>query len=267
MTYITQSTAVLDTSAFTSGGVCKSLSDTSATVSVTALKPGVSYNIAASTFTLSLNNVTAKSSTAFSGGTDEIVKVVAQADIDAAKAKISAQDTAQLKQDMEAALRAKGVLPIPSTFLAGEQQVTPSANPGETADIVTVSAVVPYSMLGIKQLDLQALIVANVNEQIDSNKQKILEDGIAKSVFTQQTPGSATTAVVSVRVESLAGPEINADELKEQVAGMKANEIKETIGALPGVTDVQVSYGPFWVSTAPKDTTKISITVVKPTTK
>ena len=266
MTYITQSTAVLDTSAFTSGGVCKSLSDTSATVSVTALKPGVSYNIAASTFTLSLNNVTAKSSTAFSGGTDEIVKVVAQADIDAAKAKISTQDTAQLKQDMEAALRAKGVLPIPSTFLAGEQQVTPSANPGETADIVTVSAVVPYSMLGIKHLDLQALVVANVNEQIDSKKQKILDDGIAKTVFTQQTPGSATTAVVSVRVESLAGPEINADELKEQVAGMKANEIKETIGALPGVTDVQVSYGPFWVSSAPKDTSKITITILKPTT-
>jgi hypothetical protein len=267
MTYITQASAVLDTSAFTSGGACKSLSDTSASVTVTALKPGISYNVGASTFTLSISNVTAKSSTAFSGGTDEIVKVVAQADIDAAKAKITAQDTAQLKQDMEAALRAKSVLPIPSTFLAGEQQVTASANPGETADTVTVTAVVPYTMLGINQLDLQTLVIANVNDHIDTKKQKILENGIAKAVFTQQTPGSATNAVVGVRVESVAGPELAVEDLKKQVAGKKANDIKQTIGALPGVTDVQVSYGPFWVSAAPKDVTKITITIGKPTTK
>ncbi|QQS18663.1 hypothetical protein IPL68_01050 [Candidatus Saccharibacteria bacterium] len=234
------------------------------TIDISALKAGAEYNLTSGSTFSGIGGAAGTGSA--SGGTDVIVKVVAQADIDAAKAKITAQDTVQLKQDMEAALKAKGVLPIPSTFLAGEQQVTPSASPGEPADMLTVTAVVPYSLLGIKQLDLQTLVVANVKEQIDTKKQKILDNGVEKAVFTQQTPGSATNAVVSVRVESVAGPELKVDELKKQVAGKKANDIKQTIGTLPGVTDVQVSYGPFWVSAAPKDTTKITITIAKPTT-
>ncbi len=265
MTYITQASAVLDTSAFTSGGTCKSLSDTSSVVNVVALKAGASYNIAPSSFTLSIGGVTAKSSAAMAGGTDLIVKVISQSDIDTAKSKIAAQDAAQQKQELQASLKAKGLLPVPSTFIAGEPQVTTSAKVGDAAETVTVTAVTPYTMLGMQQADLQSLVVANVKKQIDNKKQKILDDGVAKAVFSQQAPGSPTSAVVAVKVQSVAGPEINVEQLKKQVAGKKAGDIKQLIGELPGVTEVQVKYSPFWVSSAPKDVQKITIDILKPT--
>ena len=265
MTFITQTTAVLDTSAFTSSGACKSLSDTSATVNVVALKAGESYNIAAGTFSISATGVTAKSSAAMTGGTDDIVKVVSQGDIDNAKSKIAAQDTAQLKKDLQAALQAKGLVPFPTTFIAGEQQVKTNANPGDTVDTVTVTATVPYTMLGAQQTDMAALVVASVKSQIDTKKQKILDDGVAKATYTQENPGTTTTAVVAAKAQSVAGPELSVDQLKQEVAGKKAGDIKESIGGLPGVTAVEVRYSPFWVSSAPKDVTKITIVIDKQT--
>ncbi|QQS19934.1 hypothetical protein IPL85_00510 [Candidatus Saccharibacteria bacterium] len=233
-------------------------------VNITALKAGAEYNMTSGTTFTRQGGTSGTGSTA--GGTDNIVKVVAQADIDSAKSKIAAQDSTSVKLEMETALKAKGLLAITSTFLTGDQQVSSSASPGESADTITVTSVVPYTMLGIKQIDLQALVVANVEEQIDPKKQKILDNGVAKTVFTQQTPGTATSAVVSARVESVAGPELNVEDLKKQIAGKKANEIKQVLSALPGVTEVEVSYGPFWVSSAPKDTSKITVTIAKPTT-
>jgi hypothetical protein len=264
MTFITQTAAVLDTSAFSSGGTCKSLSDTSATVSVAALKGGAAYNIAPSTFTLSISGITAKSSLAMSGGTDNIVKVIAQADIDSAKSKIATQDTAQLKKDLQAALQGKGFLPMPSTFLAGDQQVNSSAAVGDAADTVTVTVIVPYTMLGLQQSDVRTLVVENVKSQIDTKKQKILDDGVAKATFTQQSAGTSSTATVAVKAQSVAGPELDANVLKQQVAGKKEAAIKDSIGKLPGVTDVQVRYSPFWVSSVPQDVTKITVDIAKP---
>lgn len=232
-------------------------------IDITGLKAGADYNAASGTAFTGPGSASGTGSA--SGGTDNIVKVVAQADIDSAKQKIATQDTTQLKKDLQAALTDKGLLPVTSTFLPGEPQTTSSANPGDTAETITVTATVPYTMLGIQDADLRSLVVTNVNDQIDTKKQKILSDGLAKAVFSQQTPGTNTSAVVSVRVESVAGPELNVEELKKQVAGKKSNEIKQIIGALPGVTDVQVSYGPFWVSAAPKDVTKITLTIAEPT--
>lgn len=254
-TYITQEGA-----SFSLSGVDTCVNYKTAKIDIIALKAGADYNLAAGSEFSGAGVGTGSAS----GGSDDIVKVVAQADIDSAKSKIAAQDATALKQELQAALQAKGLLPVTSTFLAGEQKVTSSANPGDTAETVAVSAVVPYSMLGIKQLDLQSLVTESVNEQIDSKKQKILDDGIAKAVFSQQTPATASSAVVTVKVQSVAGPEIQIATLKQQIAGKKAHEIKQIIGGLPGVTNVEVSYGPFWVSSAPKDVSKITVEVSKP---
>jgi len=229
-----------------------------ANISITALKPGAGYNVSDATFGVG-SGISATGSAA--GGTDNIVKVLAQADIDAAKSKITAQDTTAVKTELESALKAKGLLPVPSTFLAGDQQITTSANVGDKVDSVKVSATVPYAMFGIKQDDLKALVVANVDTQIDKKKQKIVDDGIASAKFTQQNPSTATSAVVAVKVRSTAGPELDATALKKQIVGLKAGDIKDLLNGQPGIVDVQVAYSPAWVNKAPKNTQKITIII------
>ena len=208
--------------------------------------------------------MTATASTDIAGGTDAIVKIVAQADIDSAKAQIAAQDTSKVKQELESDLQAKNLLPLVVTYVAGSQQITTSANVGDAADTVTVTSVVPYTMLGVQTSDLRQIVVANVDSQIDTSKQKILDDGIAHAQYTIQDAATPTSAIVNAQIQSIAGPELNAATLKKQIAGKKSGDVKSAIGSLPGVTKVDVKYSPFWVTTAPTNTSKITVNIAKP---
>ena len=270
-TYITQSAVTLNSA--TIGGQCNPSSLQSfwsATATVIALQGGSDYNTAkGTTFSVSSSisgagSVAATASSDIAGGTDSIVKIVAQADIDNAKAQIAAQDQSKVKQELESDLQAKGILPIVVTYVAGSQQVTTSANVGDAADTVTVTSVIPYTMLGVQTSDLRQIVVASVDSQIDASKQKILDDGIAHAQYTIQNAATPTSAVVSAQIQSIAGPELDAQSLKKQIAGKKSGDVTSAIGSLPGVTKVDVKYSPFWVTTAPTNTNKITLNIAMP---
>lgn len=254
-TYIVQETTKVPGSNFTSGGVCKN--DGKASVDIEALRQGTEYNVSGATFSSS----SIKGTGSASGGTDQIVKIVSQGDIDNAKSKIANQDTMAIKNDLSAALKGKNLMPVVSTFLPGDQEVTTNAKAGDAADSVRVTATVPYTMLGVKENDLRKLVMNNVEKEIDTKKQKISDDGVKKVVFSQESAGSSTVAQVLAKVKSTAGPEINVSQLKKDVGGKKVNDVREMLKSTPGITDVQVEYSPGWVSRVPKNTEKITVTI------
>lgn len=264
-TFVLQSSAALSTSLFNGSGVCQSLDGfSSKDVTVHALNGGADYNIGPSTFSLSgYASVQVKSKAAMGGGTDDIVKIVTQSDIDGATAKIKAADASSVKQLLTTSLSAKGLLPVPSTFAAGDPQVSSNAKAGDTADSVTVTAITTYTMLGVQKSDLQKLVIANVDGQLDKGKQVILDDGVANATYTQANPATATGANVAMAAESLAGPHLDVAQLKTQLVGKKSGDIKSFIRQTPGVTSVDVKFSPAWVSVVPKDTQKVTITIVK----
>lgn len=263
-TFITQSSVTLPTSSFSGSGACQSFSGfTSKDVDVIALKGGADYNIGPSSFTVAASGVQGKSSDSMSGGTDDIVKIVTQSDIDGATSKITAADSSGIKQQLVSALEAKGLMPVASTFLAGTPQVTQNAQVGAAADNVTVTAVTTYTMLGVQKSDLKTLVDAKVKQQIDKGKQVILDDGVANATFSQTTPATATAATVSMRTKSVAGPHIDTASLKKQLAGKKSGDVKQLIEQTPGVTSVDVHYSPFWVSSVPKNPAKLTIQIDK----
>jgi hypothetical protein len=261
-TYITQQNTSFAYNGPASGN-CLSYKGSSDTA-IQALRGGADFNTDNSvSFTVTGSSASAKGSA--TGGTDNITKVIAQADIDGATAKIKADDTSSVKQQLISGLQAKGVQAVTSTFLAGDPQVTTSARAGDTADSVTVTAVTSYTMLGVKKSDLVTLVDANVDKQIDKSRQVILDDGVASAKFSQQTPGSATGANVALEAKSVAGPHIDTAQLKTKIAGMKSGDVKSLIKQTPGVTEVQVKYSPFWVGSVPKKATKTTITIDKDT--
>jgi hypothetical protein len=266
LTYITQGPAILPTSYFSKGS-CQSFPGMStATVSVTSQAGGANYNISSGSAmkVAGFATVQAKTSTDISGGTDNIVKVVSQTDIDTAKQKMAAQDSASVKQDLQAQLNQSGYTTISATFNAGTPDVTSSASVGSTIDTVTVTQVVTYTMLGIKQDDLKTLVDNDVKKQIDTSKQSILSEGLSDAKY-RLTAATATTAQVALQTVATAGPDLNIDSIKAQSAGKKGGDIKSLLQATPGVTDVNVKLSPFWVTTVPKKTTKITVTIAKPT--
>lgn len=226
-----------------------------------AQNPGTKYNVTNATFAVAGRSEISATGSA-TGGTDNIIKTVAQADIDAAKQKLTAQDTEAVKATLEQSLRTDGMYPLVATFNAGDPIVTTSNNVGDQADTLTVTQAVTYTMLGVKKADLDTLITKNVSTQIDTKDQTILDDGLDKLTLTVNGT-SGTTQQVSLQTVATVGPSIDPAQIKKQSAGKRIGDVKSMVNAIPGVTNVDVRLSPFWVSTVPSDPTKVTVTVDK----
>jgi hypothetical protein len=263
-TFIGLSTITVPGSDFSSSGKCKK--NGTASVNVMAQNGGADYNLNEQTYTVAgaPAGVTGEGSP-MGGGTDKLTKVVAQGDIDSAKQKISGQDNSAVKQELQSSLQSKGLYAIPATLNTGSPDITSTSKAGDAADSVTVTEKITYTMLGAKQADLKKLIDNSVNKQIDPTKQKILDYGLDKAVFNPQSSGGGNS-LVTMQITSVAGSALDTESLKKQVAGKKSGDAKSIIKGNPSVTDVEVKYSPFWVSSIPKKTSKITVQIEKPTT-
>ena len=262
LTYITQQDTSFTVSKIKNG--CIYFNATGPT-SITAQSAGSSYNTDASSFTVAGRpDVSATVDSAPSGGTDNIVQIVSQTDIDNAKSKISTSDPS-IKQTLESQLKGQGLYPIVATYSAGTPTVTTSANVGDAATSVTVTEVVTYTMFGVQQSDLKTLIDTNVDGQIDTSKQSILSEGLSNATFSVASSNS-TSAQISIQAVATAGPQLDIASIKQQVVGQKSGDVKSLLEANPDVTGVTVKLSPFWVTTVPKKTAKITVDIAKPTT-
>jgi hypothetical protein len=264
LTFITQQAATI--SSVKIANQCKNANFpdiSTATVDVVAQKAGEKYNLEAQNYTVAgVSGVTA-TGTAMVGGTSQIVKVVQQADIDAAKAKIAAADTNAVKQELKDKLISKGLYAITATLTTVAPDVQASASVGEEVANVTVTQKTTYTMLGVDEDDLKKVIADSVNKKIDTKKQQILDYGITKGVFAKQND-SPSGMLVALQVTSVVGTDLDITGLKAQVAGKKAGAAKDIIKEYPGVSDVDVKYSPFWVSSIPSKPGKIIIQVEEP---
>jgi hypothetical protein len=264
LTFITQSSVTLDSVEI--AGKCRNdqfQSISTASVGVTAQNGGSNYNIQSATFSVpNESDVTGSSSQAFSGGTDDIQQIVSQADITSAQNKINTNSGAQ-KSQLQSDLQSQGLFPIEATFNASTPTPTPSTAAGSPASSVTVTESITYTMYGVKQNDLQTLIGASVNSQISTKSQKILDYGINSATFSTQGQGSGSESV-SMQDNALVGFAIDAATIKNQVAGQKPGTAADTIRGYSGVTNANVHLSPFFVTSIPKKTSKITVTIVNP---
>jgi len=265
LTYITQKSVTFELSGKTNSG-CKVVDGfTSSAVGVLAQTGGANFNLpAGSNFTVAgFTGLTAKSDDPLAGGTDNIVKIVSQADIDAAKQKITSTDSS-VKSELRKQLQNEGLSAITATYVAGTPAFTNSSNPGSVADTVTVTAAISYTMFGVKSDDLESLVRTDIKSQIDTAKQGILNAGLDEALYKVGTI-SASNAEVKFETTSTVGPDVDANELKQQVAGKKGGDVKKLLQGNPGITDVQIRLSPFFVTSVPKNPEKITITIAKPT--
>ncbi len=263
-TFITQSSTSFSPSG-TVSGTCITY-PAAGTTSVVAQSAGADYNIGATNFTVAgRSDVTASSGGAFTGGTDNIVKIVTQSDIDSAKQRISSQDkdNTTVKDDLAKNLSAAGYTAIGTSLHAGSPVVTPSAGVGDQADTVTVSQATTYTMYGAKAADIKTIITANVKKQIDTTKQQILKDGFDAAKYEIDTVNASGRLDVVLTTTSLAGPDIKTDKLAAQLAGKKTGDVQATVKAIPGVSDATVKYSPFWVTSVPNKPSKVTFVIEK----
>jgi hypothetical protein len=261
LTYITQSSVTL--TSVSVGNKCDPpnfSSYYSGSTDITAQSPGSNYNTSG-TVPFSVSGVSDVNSTgSASGGTSDIVTVIQQSDISNAEGKITT-NTSGAKSDLEQQLQQDNLYAIPATFVTGNPAISPSSAVGSPASNVTVTETITYSMYGAPVSDLNTLLTNNIKSQVNTS-QGIISTGLTDASFT--TTGSSGTALTMVSTAEV-GPNISVSSVKQQAEGKKSGDAEAAIKSDADVTNVTVSLSPFWVSSVPKNLSKITVNVAQPT--
>ncbi|HEX6257990.1 MAG TPA: hypothetical protein VFZ48_00760 [Candidatus Saccharimonadales bacterium] len=230
-----------------------------ANVAVTAEKIGSEYNLAAQSYNSGNSSVTAEGGP-MSGGSKRTVKVVSQADVDKAKQQLKDQNNDAAKDELKQKLGGDVVI-IDESFTAtvGDPSVSPAV--GHEASQAKLTVETAYTLLAISKPDMKAILDNALNKQLEGKEdQRIYENGdksVRFSRFERQQAG------LTVRLTTVAyiGPSIDEKELTKQLEGKRYGEIQQHVEAIPGVENVETSFWPFWVTSAPS-ADKISIKFV-----
>lgn len=256
VTFITQeSTSFQGTG---TSGSCYTYSGSDA-ADVTAQSPGSKYNLSEANFTVSgRSDVSASGST--SGGSDNIVTILSQADIDGAKQKLTSGTTSDdFVKAFKKKLEDEGEYVLASTLKTGEANVTASPSVGQPASTANVAIKITYTVLSVKKDDLSKAIEEKTANQIDKTKQKLSGDFLADATVTVQSQPTLNSAVLNIEENTTAVPIISISAVKKIAAGKKTGDIKSAINNWPGVKSVDVKLSPFWVNKVPKKDKKITV--------
>ena len=259
-TYITSTKTTWPNSGTTNNGCATYKSDQSTTI--TAQNGGTSYNSDSATFTATYQSIYKVSGNgSVSGGTDNMVTVASQGDINSATTKLN-QNNDTAKSKLQDQLTQGNYYPLPATFVATPSDVTPNVSAGTQTNTVTVSESVNFVMYGVKQADLVTILEKNINSQ--ANNQSILDNGITNANIALAN-GSTDTTHLTIQANAAVGPALDVNKIKIASEGQKSQVIKQNITADPNVTNVTIKYSPFYVSQAPSSPSKITVIIQKPT--
>lgn len=231
----------------------------SGSVAISAQAAGAKYNVSNASFSVVGRSDVSASGSA-SGGTDDIVTILSQADVDAAANKVTDDDRNKFVDSFKKSLDEQDFYLIEATLKAKDPAVTATPAVGQPASVANVAITISYSVLVVPKEEMKKAINGELNKQIDKSKQKIGTDDVLKIItVTVQSQKSSTEATLSINADTTAIPIINTDAIKKQVGGKKESEIKSLLGDLPGIKSVEVKMNPFWVSKAPNKAGKITV--------
>lgn len=208
--------------------------------------------------TSNLSSVTVTLSSATSGGTDKVVKVVTQDDVAKAIAQLESQDSNAVKDELANQFDSDTVAITEAyTVTASDPAASPAV--GEEATSAKVTSETTYTLLGVAKSDLKAVYDDYLNTQLEGDdSQKIYDSGEDATQFTNFETVEGGYSIKATAVAQV-GPNIDDAAVAEQSKGKRVGEVQQTIEAIQGVDSVKVSLSPFWVMTVPGDTSRITV--------
>jgi|AntRauTorckE6833_2_1112554.scaffolds.fasta_scaffold00271_9 hypothetical protein len=260
-TFLTTEAVTLEPAVF-SGPNCRSNEfGQSENAAVEAQEPGSNYNLSERNYQSSMNGILASGS-GMSGGTDEIVNIVSSRDITTARQAIEQDVSTGAQEELAELHDIDGLIALDDTFDSGDPDVSASPEEGQEADEVTVTSSTRFVMSGVSREDLQQLVEASISEEINLDRQAIIDHGLneASVRVIEDIDGGVR---VRLRTIVAVGPDIDVEEVKQSIAGMKRSEAQTELLSREGIRDVQIDYSPFWVFSTPDNPEKIHVTFLQ----
>ncbi|MEO8691267.1 MAG: hypothetical protein ABI397_00615 [Candidatus Saccharimonas sp.] len=197
-----------------------------------------------------------------SGGTDQIVKVVQQSDIDTLTDSITSDVTDDSKTiNSLAGQFSDKYIALRDTFAhkLGDVKSSPAVGAATTDGNFTVTVPVAYSMAGVSDQELSKFLDAYFAQRTDGKSdQKVYDNGLQGVSFTGVT-ATKDGYLASITTNGKIGPVIDEEALKVFAKGKRTGDIQDHIQQINGVGSVDVKLSPFWVNSAPNDTKRIQV--------
>lgn len=226
-------------------------------IDVEAVAPGARYNISAANtgWVSSDKSFSAYSEGPMTGGTDDIVTVVQQSDVDKALESLKSADTAEDKSKLFESIGDSNFA-IESSFKreTGEPVVKPAVGEKvEDGEKATVSVTTTDTVFTVDKTKVEEFIADTAKLPDGYKIYKINEPFVENFVSTDSgMSGKLKTSLI-------AGPKITENEVVEMARGKGVGTAQRDIkDNFPGISSVHMETSFPWVTTVPNDTEKIT---------
>lgn len=226
-------------------------------INVTALEAGSKYNIAkSSTGWDTVANVAAYSEKEMSGGTDDVITVVQQIDIEKARNELKDAKESENKEKLYSSIPEDSII-LESTFKQDTSAAT--STPAIDEEVKegtkpTLKTTTTTSVYIIDRTKLEEFIRTKVN--LPENK-KIYEIRNAYIDGLKEIDGNFSGKIKAIY---FTGPRLTETELVDKIKGKGLGDARREISDIDGVAEVKMSPSYPWVFVVPTDSNRISVT-------
>ena len=228
-------------------------------VSVTAAEAGSKYNIAAtqSGWSTVANVSGAYSDKAMSGGTDNVITVVEQSDIEKAKDQLKSANEEENKQKLYDDID-DNMMVIESSFKqeTAAAEATPAAGEEvKEGTTPTLKATTTATVYVVDKSKVEEFITEKAKLDDD---QKIYE---IKDPFIENFGEVSGGYTGRLKTNYAVGPKVTDSDILEMIKGKGVGDAQHDLKNINGVVSVSIETSYPWVSAIPGDSNKITINI------
>jgi hypothetical protein len=265
LNYTTQSSVTVPAGSGGFGGC--TAPGVSTPVAISASDIGSTYNTASGT-TFSVANhantsslyLRAVATTDVAGGDSHQATVVTAADVQKAKQALVDQTNSDIKKQLTAEFK-NGETVISDSFKADHADAAPvpAIDAEATGGNAKLTSSTTFSITAIAKSELESFLRNAINKQMDTSKnQRIYDDGYSKVTLSGYQSGD-NGSTVNVATTGQFGPNIDKEAIKNQVKGKNFGDAQSLLSSINNVSNVDIKFSYFWVTTIPNDTNKITV--------
>jgi hypothetical protein len=228
-------------------------------IPVTAVNAGDDSNITPTSYSITgVSGYIYAKGGQMSGGTTKISTVVTSDDIQKASQALADLSSDSVKQQLIAEFtNGESVVTDSFNVVHAAAVSTPAVGAEATSGKATLTSSTTFSIVAIAKSEIESFLKDAVNKQLGAN-QRYYSDGIDKVTLSgyQSTDQGAT---VNIAATGQIGPNINDNSIEQQVKGMQFGDAQALLSAIDGVSNVDIKFPYFWVTSVPNDTKKIDV--------
>lgn len=233
----------------------------SARINVTAQAPGAEYNIEKSSAgwkTAALVRV--YSDKAMEGGSDQIITIVTQADIDKAKAELTTTNESENKKKLFEKIEEKSedAFVLESSFAQTTSELTPTPAVGEEVKEGVKPKISVTTTASVFTIDKTKV------EEFITEKAKISE---SQKIYEMRDPFIENFLKVEggysgkLKTSYVAGPKITENDVIEIIKGKGLGQAQHDLKDIDGVASMRIDTSYPWVMSIPGDPNKITVII------